>query len=54
MPVDVYQITDLPSELRLSDVFFTAIVSFTLSVLMTIYPSWRGAKVNPAEALRYE
>jgi lipoprotein-releasing system permease protein len=54
LPQDVYQITDLPSELRYSDVITTAIVSFTLSILATIYPSWRASKVNPAEALRYE
>ena len=54
MPQDVYQIADLPSELHFRDVFFTAVVSFVLSVLMTIYPSWRASRVNPAEALRYE
>ena len=51
---DVYQITDLPSELRMSDVVTTATVSFLMTLLATIYPSWRAAKVNPAEALRYE
>jgi lipoprotein-releasing system permease protein len=54
LPQDVYQIADLPSELRASDVISTAIIAFTLSVLATIYPSWRAAKVNPAAALRYE
>jgi len=54
LPQDVYQISDLPSELRYSDVIITAVVSFTLSILATIYPSWRASKVNPAEALRYE
>ena len=51
---DVYQITDLPSELRMPDVVMTATVSFLLTLLATIYPSWRAAKVNPAEALSYE
>jgi lipoprotein-releasing system permease protein len=51
---DVYQISDLPSELRLADVVTTATVSFLLTLLATIYPSYRAAKVNPAEALRYE
>jgi lipoprotein-releasing system permease protein len=51
---DVYYITDLPSELQLPDVVVTAVVSFVLTMLATIYPSWRAAKVNPAEALRYE
>ena len=54
LPQDVYQISDLPSELRAMDVIMTAVVSFSLSALATIYPSWRASKVNPAEALRYE
>jgi lipoprotein-releasing system permease protein len=54
LPQDVYQISDLPSELRYSDVVTTAVISFTLSILATLYPSWRASKVNPADALRYE
>ena len=54
LPQDVYQISDLPSELRYTDVLATTVMSFTLSLLATIYPSWRASKVNPAEALRYE
>jgi lipoprotein-releasing system permease protein len=51
---DVYMISDLPSELQAPDVVITAVASFLLSFLATIYPSYRAAKVNPAEALRYE
>lgn len=51
---DVYYISELPSELQAPDVVVTALVSFVLSVLATIYPSYRASKVNPAEALRYE
>lgn len=51
---DVYLISDLPSELQPPDVVITAAASFLLSLLATIYPSYRAAKVNPAEALRYE
>jgi lipoprotein-releasing system permease protein len=51
---DVYYISDLPSEVRVEDVALTAVVAFVLSMLATIYPSWRAAQVNPAEALRYE
>ena len=51
---DVYYISDLPSELQMPDVLVTAVVAFVLSLLATIYPSWRAARVKPAEALRYE
>jgi lipoprotein-releasing system permease protein len=51
---EVYYITDLPSDLQASDVVAIALVSLALSLFATLYPSWRAARVNPAEALRYE
>jgi len=51
---DVYQISEVPSDLAWSDVITIVIVSFVLSLLATLYPSWRASKINPAEALRYE
>ena len=51
---DVYYISELPSDLHLDDVALVAAVSLALSLLATIYPSWRAARVRPAEALRYE
>jgi len=51
---EVYYITDLPSDPQRSDVIAIALVSLALSLLATIYPSWRASRVNPAEALRYE
>ncbi len=51
---DVYYISDLPSELSWADVITIAIVSLVMSLIATLYPSWRASKINPAEALRYE
>jgi lipoprotein-releasing system permease protein len=51
---DVYYISDLPSELQWRDVGIIAAVSFVLTLLATLYPSWRASRTNPAEALRYE
>jgi lipoprotein-releasing system permease protein len=51
---DVYYITDLPSELQWGDVWVITLVSFVLTLVATIYPSWRASRTNPAEALRYE
>ncbi|HWN30223.1 MAG TPA: lipoprotein-releasing ABC transporter permease subunit [Burkholderiales bacterium] len=51
---DVYYISELPSDVQFVDVAVIAVVSFALCLLATLYPSWRAARVNPAEALRYE
>jgi lipoprotein-releasing system permease protein len=51
---DVYYISDLPSDLQSADVVVIAAVSLVLTLAATLYPSWRAARVNPADALRYE
>lgn len=50
----VYFISHMPSELMLADVLTVVAVGLVLSVLSTIYPAYRAAQVEPAEALRYE
>ena len=54
MSKEVYYISNLPSELQWRDVTTITGVSFVLSLVATLYPSWRASRVNPAEALRYE
>ncbi len=51
---EVYYISEIPSDPQLADVVTVAVVSFVLTLLATIYPSYRASRVNPAEALRYE
>jgi len=50
----VYYISELPSDLQRGDVVTIALIAMALALLATIYPAWRAARVNPAEALRYE
>jgi lipoprotein-releasing system permease protein len=53
-PADIYYITELPSDLQTADVVKFALMALAMSLLSTIYPSWRAARTHPAEALRYE
>jgi len=50
----IYFINYLPSKIQLSSVIWIAVAALALSFLATIYPAWRAARTNPAEALRYE
>ena len=54
LPREVYFISELPSDVRVGDVVTVGLMAFGLSVLATLYPSRRAAKIKPAEALRYE
>ncbi|MEE8261197.1 MAG: FtsX-like permease family protein, partial [Gammaproteobacteria bacterium] len=51
---DVYYISEVPSDMQWIDVVRISIVAFFLCILATIYPAWRAARTQPAEALRYE
>jgi len=50
----VYFISELPADLQSFDVAVVVIASFLLSLLATVYPAWRAARIAPAEVLRYE
>jgi lipoprotein-releasing system permease protein len=51
---DIYFISAVPSDLRLADVGVIAATAVALAFVATLYPSWRAARVKPADALRYE
>jgi len=48
---DVYFINFLPSELNWNEVYLTAIIAIALSVLATLYPAIKAARINPAKVL---
>ena len=50
----VYFISELPARLQWSDVSAVVLAALSLSLLATLYPAWRAARVAPAEVLRYE
>ncbi len=50
----VYFVNYLPSKIEFSDVMHVCLIAFLMSLVATLYPAWRAAKTQPAEALRYE
>jgi lipoprotein-releasing system permease protein len=54
LAADVYFISDLPAELRAGDLLRICGTALALAVLSTLYPAWRAARSQPAEALRHE
>ncbi len=50
---DVYFISYLPSQLLANDLILVCSAALVLSFLATLYPAWRAARTQPAEALRY-
>jgi lipoprotein-releasing system permease protein len=53
-PAELYFLSRLPAIVDPSDVATVVGMTLLLSILATIYPSWRAARLDPVEALRYE
>ncbi len=54
MDPTVYYLTQLPADIDFGETTFIVIMAFVLSLLATLYPSWRASRLDPVEALRYE
>lgn len=51
---EIYFLSQLPAEIDWKEVAVVIAMAFTLSILATLYPAWRAARLDPVEALRYE
>lgn len=51
---EIYFLSQLPAVVDTAEVFAVVMMGLGLSFLATVYPSWRAARIDPAEALRYE
>ena len=53
-PSEVYFLSQLPARVEWVEVASIVVMSLVLTFLATLYPAWRAARIDPAEALRYE
>jgi lipoprotein-releasing system permease protein len=51
---ELYFLSRLPAELDVRETTAVVVMALALSLLATLYPSWRAARLDPVEALRYE
>jgi len=53
LPSDIYYITKVPVDIRISDILLTAFVSYALCMASTVYPAIRASRISPMDAIRY-
>jgi lipoprotein-releasing system permease protein len=51
---ELYYLSQLPAEINTNEVITVVLMALTLSIIATLYPSWRASRLDPVEALRYE
>jgi len=54
LPREIYFISELPSDPRVDDIVAIGVTSLVLSLLATLYPSWRASRLQPAQVLRHD
>ncbi len=54
MDPTIYYLTRLPAEIDVKETAAIVLMAFVLTLLATLYPSWRASKLDPVEVLRYE
>ncbi|HEY0293745.1 MAG TPA: lipoprotein-releasing ABC transporter permease subunit [Bordetella sp.] len=54
LPREVYFISELPSDPQARDIITIGLTSLVLSLLATLYPSWRASRLQPAQVLRHD
>jgi lipoprotein-releasing system permease protein len=53
-PKELYHLSEIPAHTAFADVVLVAVLSIIICTLAGLLPAWRAARLDPAQALRYE
>lgn len=54
LPEDIYNLSALPVKISFTDMVLVVFFTMVICTISTLYPSWKAAKIDPVETLRYE
>ena len=53
-PEEIYFLSSMPSEINPSSIFLISLCSISITILVSIFPAFKAAKLDPVKALKYE
>ena len=53
-PEEIYFLSTMPSEINITSIFIISLCSISITIIVSIFPALKAAKLDPIQALKYE